>query len=109
MSEPFVVSFPDVSRAEANQYASDLATWLRDVKGVDVQQARDRNDTQDFGATLAIILGTASVTAIANGIAIWLKRNAGASIQISKGGAVVAKNLNSRDAAKIAEAFSRRE
>jgi hypothetical protein len=104
----FVLNFLNVSIAEANQYATDLATNLRDAsQDAIVEQRRTRSDTQDFGATLVIVLGTASATAIANGVASWLMRHSGARIEISRHGAVVATNLDSRDAAKIAEAFSR--
>jgi hypothetical protein len=104
----FILSFPKVTIAEANQYATDLAMNLRDVSDdVKVEQRRTRADTQDFGATLVIVLGTASATAIANGVASWLMRHSGARIEISRHGAVVATNLDSRDAARIAEAFSR--
>ena len=108
--EPFVVSFPSASTAEANRYAGDLVRALRDLDPeLSVEQRRDRADTQDFGATLAIVLGTASITALANGIAGWLMRHSGAKIQISNDGNVVASNLDSGDAAKIAEAFSTRK
>jgi hypothetical protein len=103
---PFVISFPGVSTAEANRFAADLASTIRTTdREVQVEQRRDRPDTQDFGATLAIILGTASVTAVARGVESWLARHSGAKIQIDKDGTVVASNLDSRDAARIAEAF----
>ena len=103
---PFVISFPGVSTAEANRFAAELASAIRATdRDVRVEQKRDRPDTQDFGATLAIILGTASVTAVAHGVESWLARHSGAKIQINKDGTVVASNLDSRDAAKIAEAF----
>jgi hypothetical protein len=35
----------------------------------------------------------------------FLRRNSGASITITKAGTVIAKNLESKDAARIAEAF----
>jgi len=104
----FTVRFPNVSAADANRYAVDLSETLRELeRGIVVEQRRDRSETQDFGATLTIVLGTASVTAVANGIAAWLRRNSGARIEIDSRGAVVARNLDSRDAAKIAAAFSR--
>jgi hypothetical protein len=110
MSDPsFVLSFRELDSAKANQYASELAAYLRDVPGVAVEQARDRPETQDFGATLVVILGTATATELANGIATWLKRKTGATIDISNDGHVVGENLDSRDAAKIAKAFSRRK
>jgi hypothetical protein len=110
METPFVITFPEASIAQANRYAADLAAAIRELdEEVQVEQKRDRQDTQDFGATLAIILGTASVTAVAKGISAWLARQSGAKIQISADGSVIASNLDSRDAARIAEAFSRRK
>lgn len=105
---PFLISFPGASTAEANRYATDLAIAIRETDSeLQVQQHRDRTDTQDLGATLIIILGTASVTALAKGISTWLARHSGASIQIDADGKVVASHLDSRDAARIAEAFAR--
>jgi hypothetical protein len=110
MGSPFIISFPGSSTAEANRLASGLATALRETeRDVKVEQKRDRADTQDGGATLAILLGTASVTAIAKGVEAWLARHSGAKIQISQDGSVIASNLDSRDAARIAEAFKPRK
>jgi hypothetical protein len=107
-TDPFIIRFPDVSAADANRYAADLGETLQELeRGVVVERQRDRPEAQDFGGALLLVLGTASVTAIANGIAAWLRRHSGARIQIDSDGAVVATNLNSQDAAKIAEAFSR--
>ena len=103
---PFVISFPGMSAAEANRLASGLASAIRATdREVQVEQRRDQPDAQDFGATLAVILGTASVTAVARGVEAWLARHSGAKIQINKDGTVIASNLDSRDAARIAEAF----
>jgi len=108
--QPFIITFPGASVAEANRYAADLAAVLREIDPeIAVEQRRDREDTQDFGATLAIILGTAAATAVAKGVAAWLARHSGAKIQIGADGSVLASNLDSRDAARIAEAFSRRK
>jgi hypothetical protein len=106
MQSPFIISFPGMSTAEANRLAAGLASAIRDAdRDVKVEQKRDQPDTQDFGATLAVILGTASVTAVAKGVEGWLARHSGAKIQINKDGSVIASNLDSRDAARIAEAF----
>jgi hypothetical protein len=110
MESPYIISFPGSSTAEANRFASGLATAIRDAeRNVSVEQRRDQADTQDFGATLAIILGSAAVTAVAKGVEAWLARNSGAKIQINKDGSVIASNLDSRDAARIAEAFKTRK
>ncbi|HEY1984793.1 MAG TPA: hypothetical protein VGG85_05260 [Terracidiphilus sp.] len=107
-SSPFVISFPGSSAAEANRLADDLVRAIRKTdRHVTAERRRDRSDTLDGGTTLAIILGTASVTAIARGIEAWLARQ-GTRIQINKDGTVIATNLDSRDAARIAEAFKPR-
>jgi hypothetical protein len=46
--------------------------------------------------------------ALAKAVIAFLQRNSGAAITITKAGTVVAKNLDSKDAAKIAEAFAGR-
>jgi hypothetical protein len=106
----FIISFPDASAADANQYAADLAGSIRDSDPhVNVEQRRDRDDSQDLGVTVVLVLGTASVTAVAQGIASWLGRHSGAKIQVNADGSVLASDLDSRDASRIAEAFSSRK
>jgi hypothetical protein len=103
---PFTISFPGVSIAEANRYAADLQTAIRETdESITAERRRSREDAQDFGATLIIVLGTASVTALANGISAWLARHSGAKIQIEADGSIVASDLDSRDASRIAAAF----
>jgi Effector Associated Constant Component 1 len=110
MGSPFIISFPGSSTAEANRFASGLATAIREAeRDVSVEQKRDRPDSQDAGATLVLVLGTAAATAVAKGVEAWLARHSGAKIQISKDGSVIASNLDSRDAARIAEAFKPRK
>jgi len=105
-ASPFIISFPGTSTAEANRYSSGLAQVIRESdRDVQVAQRRDQPDSQDFGATLAIVLGTASATAVAKGVAAWLARHSGAKIEITADGRVIASNLDSRDAARIAESF----
>jgi hypothetical protein len=107
---PLILSFPGVSPDEANQYAADLAGALRDTHpDVQAQQRRDRDDTLDFGATLVLILGSASASLVARGVQAWLARNSGVKLQISADGNVVASNLDSRDASRIVEALSHRK
>jgi hypothetical protein len=102
----FTIRFPEASPAEANQLAGGLADVLRDLdKDIEVERKRDQPDTQDFGGTLVIVLGSAAATAIAKGIAAWLSRNGGPEIEISSDGHVIGRNLGSGDAARIAEAF----
>jgi len=54
-----------------------------------------------------LLFGTPVAIALAKSVTAFLQRNSGASITITSSGAVVATNLDSRDAAKIAEAFAK--
>jgi Effector Associated Constant Component 1 len=76
-----------------------------------VDRQRERRDTQDFGATLAVVLGTAAVTAVAKGVAAWLAKNSGSRIEIKRKGkaVLVATHLDSHDVPRIVEALSREE
>lgn len=112
MTDAFMLSFAGVSDAEGNQLASSLAEALEDVDpDITVKRHRERPDTQDFGATLAVILGSAAATAIAKGISTWLARNSGAKLEIRCNGELMlaASNLDSKDAAAIAKVFSLRK
>ena len=78
----------------------------RDVDpGVVVARQRERPDTQDFGASLAVVLGTAA----AKGIAAWMPRNSGVQVEIRRQGKIVmvASHLDSKDVPRIAEALSK--
>ena len=105
---PLVFSFGNSTTAQGNQFAGSLAETLHALDpGIQVQRLRERADTQDFGVSLAVILGTTAVTALAKGMASWLARNSGATIVIHREGQVVmtANHLDSADVPKLAEAL----
>jgi len=103
-----IILFPNVSSAEANVYAENLAGEIRDIdESVQVKKRRTNSEAMDFGASLVIILGSASASAIASGIASWMTRHSGVRLEIrNKSGELVAANLDSKDAAAITESFS---
>jgi DNA topoisomerase VI subunit B len=103
-----ILEFGGVSEAEGNRYANDLRDFLLDQDpSVKVERRSNRSDTQDFGATLVLVLGTTAANALARGIATWLKRNSGARITIkTPSGELVAENLESKDTPQIAKALS---
>ena len=102
---PIVVAFPESSDAEANRLAGLLANELKDYDGLlTVEQRRVRADTQDMGTTVAIVLGSASITAVARGIAAWVART-GTILEIGKDGGVTAKNIDGRDLEGIMKAL----
>ncbi len=105
---PVVIKFANATTADGNRFAGSLAETLRDIDpDIQVDRIREREDTQDFGASLAVILGTAAATALAKGIASWLARNSGAKLEIHRDGQVVmsATHLDSADVPKLAEAL----
>jgi hypothetical protein len=107
------IQFEGMSRAEANQAARSLADALGDAHAdVEVTVAKDRQDTQDFGTTLVLALGTPAALAIAKGIADWLRRrpaNTGDVVILEMGGGrVVArgKPASQLDVAATAKALA---
>ena len=75
-NERISLSFPGVTRDQANKFASSLSGQLKDVdRSIRVETMKDRPDTMDFGTTLVLVLGTAAVTEVAKGIAQWMARH----------------------------------
>jgi hypothetical protein len=106
--EELTLSFAGATADEGNRYASDLEAFLRDVDpSVQLERRRERSDSQDFGSTLVLVLGTTAVSALARGLAVWLQRNAGARIAVKNAnGELVAEGLDSKDVARIVQALS---
>jgi len=103
-----VISFGDATTADGNRFAGSLSETLREVDAtIHVERVRERPDTQDFGASLAVMLGTAAATALAKGIASWLARNSGARLEIRREGQIVmtASHLDSADVPKLVESL----
>ena len=107
MSRDTLIQFPGISVSEANQLAADLQDYLHRnalESEAQVQIIKEQGNTMDFGATLAITLGTGSVIALARGIANWLQRQQGRSITIRNGDKEInGSNLSSKDIANILE------
>ncbi|MCU1223070.1 MAG: hypothetical protein JWQ42_1163 [Edaphobacter sp.] len=101
------ISFPGISDAEANKLAGSLDPTLRSTdKSVAVKRERINPEAQDGGAILAIILGSAAVSSVAKGIAMWLARNSGTMIEIHRadGSSVKIKHASGHDTAQTVEA-----
>ena len=108
-TQEFEIRFEDTSLIEAGKKAGKLRQELREISSdVSVSLKKDDPTTQDFGATLILVLGTPAVIAIAKGIASYLGRDR-ATISIYKDGKVVASGISGGDAARIAEAFAKRD
>ena len=83
LDNELILSFEGVSVAEANRYAAELAERLRDAdEPISVRQVRIDMNAQDFGATLAVILATPAILALAKGVSSWLAMRPNARVTI---------------------------
>jgi hypothetical protein len=106
-TEKVILSFEGVSTADGNVYAHSLAEDLKDIdRDIQVNVQKDQSETQDFGATIVLIAGTAAATHIANGISRWIARHSGTKVLLKKGSTqLLIENADSASAAKIADAL----
>lgn len=103
--QTYIITFDNGSVADANRWAGELKEFILDAaSGVEVEQKRNDPYSQDFGATLVLILGTSTVTAVATALGNWLilHRQAGITIKTPQG-EIVGTNLTNKDALKLAE------
>jgi hypothetical protein len=101
-----VIRFANLSVAEANRHAQTLReAILNSAPNADVARRKDSQETQDFGATLGIVLAGPAVVAIAKGIQVWLERYRGVEIELTTpDGKLVAKNITSANAVEVINA-----
>jgi hypothetical protein len=103
MSDTLAIEFSGASYDEANQYANSLTDLLRDFDpSLPIQRIKPREETQDIGTVLQIVLGATSLKLLADGLAAWLHRNSGTSIVLKKNGAIIS-HLDSKDAPLVME------
>jgi hypothetical protein len=69
------VSFAGMSKGPAGVLAADLESFLHENTEIETELRRDDVAAQDFGATLVLILGTASVKAVAKALGLWVQRH----------------------------------
>jgi len=105
--QTYFIKFDNASAADGNFFASELRNVLLDAApNVEVDQIREETQTQDFGSIIIAIFGTSSVTAIAKALGDWLRLRNSASITIQDANKkVIAKNISSKDAARLSELF----
>lgn len=86
MSEEKVsCSFLDTDSSEANTLAEDLSNFLsEEMRDVRLERGRDDPRSQDFGATVVIILGTPAALALAKGLSKWLAKRSDAKLHLER-------------------------
>jgi len=79
------LSFEGADVAEANRFAAELAEQLREADApIEVRETRVDPSSQDFGATLVLLLGAPAVVALAKGVSAWLAMRPDAKITIKR-------------------------
>jgi hypothetical protein len=102
----FIISFEGVSVGEANRLAQDLENELK-RNSVHVSRGREDVSSQDFGGTLIMLLGTPAVVAVAHALHAWAVRKNASALRIESGDhKLIAKDIESKDAARLVEAFA---
>jgi len=71
-----LIRFDDMTTADANRAAAELRKQLRSTLGprVSIDQIKENQETQDFGGTLAVVLGTPFALALAKGIRDYIAK-----------------------------------
>jgi histidyl-tRNA synthetase len=105
--QTYLLSFNEVSGAEANEYAEELREALLDATTeIAVQRQRENPLAQDLGATLVLIMGTPAVVAVVHAISNWLQKRRSASLTIvTAEKKIVAENLTNKEAAQLLQLF----
>ena len=108
MSEQtYLLSFTEVSQAEANEYAEELREIpLDSTIEITAQRQRKNSLAQDLGTVLVLIMGKPAFVAEANGIGSWLQRFCSASLTIlTAENKMVVENLVNKDVAHLLQLF----
>lgn len=71
-----LIRFDNMSTADANRAADELRRQLRGAMGseVSIDRVKENQETQDFGGTLAIVLGTPFALALAKGVRDYIAK-----------------------------------
>jgi len=107
----YVISFDEVSPADASRCADELSNALLNAStDITIQRRRDDPRAQDFGTTLVLLFGTPTAVAltktITNVIENWLRLHQNASITIKRGDEqMIVRNITSKQAAQLAQIF----
>ncbi len=103
--QTFIVTVEGVSPADTHRYAEELRNALLDATpDLTVQRRRENPLTQDFGATLVLILGTPAVVAVVTAVGNWLKlRNSASLTWKTADGHMIVQNLTSKNATELAQ------
>lgn len=106
MEQPsrYTIRFDEMEPADAGRAADSLRRSLQEVDPtIQAKRIRADDDAMDFGASLAVILATPAIVALAKGISNWLARTHTSKLTvIGPDGKTIVENIGARDAADLA-------
>ena len=88
-----LIRFEGLTTAQANQAATELRNQIRRATGsqVTVDVIKENPETQDFGSTLAVVLGTPFAVALAKGISDFISKSGSRVVVETPEGKVIAR------------------
>lgn len=103
--QTYIITFDEVSAADASRYAEELRQALLDASpDVEVHRQCDDPRAQDFGTTLVLLLGTPAIGTIVKAIGNWLASRNRASITVKRANEeIVVTNITSEKAGELAQ------
>jgi hypothetical protein len=107
-SEPFTITLSGLSDSEQEKAVADLARAIRQSdQSADVERRQENRPAMDFGASLAVVLGSGAAVAVARGIQSWMSRWKNATITLSdKARKVQIERVSSENIIRAIELFT---
>lgn len=103
-SHQYVIRFQDSSIAEANVLAESLRDAILDsFPGISIERQRDDPSSQDFGATLIMLLGAPAIVLVARGIENWLRSHQSAKLRIERDGVLIVEGLTGQQVIELSK------
>jgi hypothetical protein len=103
-SSRYTIRFDKMEPADAGRATESLRRSLQEVDPtIQAKPIRADDEAMDFGASLAVILATPAIVALAKGISNWLARTHTSKLTvIGPDGKIIVENIGARDATDLA-------
>src|SRR5689334_4801907 len=107
-AEAFIITLSGLSDREQEKAAADLARAIKQSdQSADIERRQDNAIAMDFGASLAVVLGSGAAVAVARGIQSWMGRWKNARITLSdKQHKIEIERVSSEDIIRAIELFT---
>jgi hypothetical protein len=101
----YTIRFNEMEPADAGRAADSLQRSIQEADPtIQAKRTRVDDEAMDFGASLAVILATPAIVALAKGISNWLARTHTSRLTvIGPDGKTIVENIGAREAVYLAE------